>query len=124
MRRIQVVLCLLAALPVIVCAAPAARAAGNPAAADCVAHGRLTQHYTVAALQNAIATMSSEVKQYTDCYDVLYRQLLAQASGTVAPVSGSGSSGGSFLPTPVLIVLILLVLAAGGLGIVALRRRR
>lgn len=110
----------------LICAASAtpALAATNPAVADCVAHGGLTHSYTAAQLQNGLTTMATDIKQYTDCYDVIQQALLAKLGRL--PSSGaapSGGSGGSFLPTPVIAVLIALALAAAGFGAVALRRR-
>ncbi len=125
MRSIPALLALCVALSLALVGAPVAEGAGNPALADCVSHSRLTRTYSIATLENAIATMPSDVKEYTDCYDVLSRALLAKVhpqNGTTT--TGSGSSGSSFLPTPVLAVLIVLVVAAAGFGVVALRRRR
>jgi hypothetical protein len=106
------------ALPV---APPAALAAAPSPVADCNANSRLTAHYTPAQLRHALASMPADVKEYTDCYDVIQRALLADLGQL--PGSGSGGSGGSFLPTPVLIVLVVLVLGGAGLATVALRRR-
>jgi hypothetical protein len=126
MRRIQPLLALCAVLSVAAFAAPNAVAASNPVVADCVANGKLTKTYTTSELQAAIASLSSEVSEYTNCYDVIEHQLLTQLGKPAAGSSSSGSSGsgGSFLPTPVLIVLIVLVIGAAGFGIVAVRRRK
>ncbi len=97
-----------------------ASAAQSPVA-DCNANARLTTHYTAAQLRNALATMPADVKEYTDCYDVIQRALLADLGQLKG--NGSGGSGGSFLPTPVIVVLVVLVLAAAGFGTAALRRR-
>lgn len=126
MRRLHLSISLLVVLSLGALAVPAAAASRNPAVSDCVANARLTRTYTVSELQNALATMPTDVKQYTDCYDVIDRALLAQLGKLHVgrPASSSTSSGGSFLPTPLLIILILLVLAAGGLGVLAIQRRR
>lgn len=90
-------------------------------AADCNQHAALTRTYTVSELRTALATMPADIREYTNCYDVIQRALLArlgQAQG-----GGSGQGGGSFLPTPVLIVLVALGLAAVSLGVMAVRRR-
>jgi hypothetical protein len=68
--------------------------------------------------------MPADVKEYTDCYDVVQRQLLAQIGGGHGGGAGGSGSGGSFLPTPLLVVLILLGLGAVSFGVVAIRRRR
>jgi hypothetical protein len=119
MRRLLLTIALAATLAV----APAALAAGSSPVADCNAHARLTEHYTVAELRRGLATMPADIREYTDCYDVLQRTLLAQLGQLHSSGSGGGS-GGSFLPTPVLIAVIVLVVAAAGLGTVALRRRQ
>lgn len=104
--------------------AGSASAAGSPAVTDCNAHGQLTQHYSVAQLHTALATMPADIQEYTNCYDVIQRQLLAQVSGThVADVKSPASSGSSFLPTPVIIALAVVVLGGGALAGVAIQRR-
>jgi len=106
--------------------APGAVAAVSPVIADCNSSGHLTRHYTVVQLRTALNTMPADVKEYTDCYDVIQQQLLTQLSGgraASAPAPSSGG-GGSFLPTPLLVVLVVLVIGAAGFGIVAVRRRR
>jgi hypothetical protein len=107
-------------------AGPAVASASNsgaPVIADCSAHLRLTHHYTVAQLKNALATLPAEVSEYTDCQQVIEAALTHP--GGRGPNDGAGSSsGGSFLPTPVLVVLVLLALAALTFGALAVRRRR
>lgn len=107
--------CLWAAVP--------ALAAGAGATADCNAHGRLTQHYPAAQLRQSLSTMGADVKEYTDCYDVIQRALLAQVGSAGGGGGASQGSGGSFLPTPLIVVLVVLVLGAGGFALVAARRR-
>jgi hypothetical protein len=104
---------------------PARAATGSAALADCNAHDSLTHVYSVAALQNALATMPATMKEYTDCPDVIGRALtdaLGARSGTGG--GGGGGGGGSFLPAPVIVVLVLLALAAATFGAIAVRRRR
>jgi hypothetical protein len=107
--------------------APAALAAGssNPVA-DCNAHATLTHHYSVDQLRKALSSMPADIKEYTNCYDVIQRALLAQLgkSQPNSPNTSNSSSGDSFLPTPVIVVLVVLILAAVTFGAVALRRRR
>jgi hypothetical protein len=112
-----------AASAALLTAAPASAKFTAPVA-DCNAHTQLTRHYTPAQLTQALNTMPSDVKEYTDCYDVINRALLAEIGGikTGAPAS-AGTGGSSFLPTPLLILLGVLIVAAAGFGIVALRRR-
>jgi hypothetical protein len=99
-------------------------AASSPAITDCNSHGALTQHYSVAQLHTALATMPADVQEYTDCVNVIQHQLLAQVSGThAADVKSPTSGGGSFLPTPVIVILAVLVLGGGALAGVAIQRR-
>jgi hypothetical protein len=128
MRRLSTIVAVISALAVSglgLVAVPTALAAQNPAITDCVAHGSVKSTYTSAQLRNALSTMSADVKEYTDCYDVLQRALLAQIGGSHQSGNGSGSgSGGSFLPTPLIVVLVLLALGAVTFGALAIRRRR
>ena len=110
-----------AALVICALATAPAYATPAPANADCEANSRLTHHYTPEQLRQALATMPADLEAYTDCHDVIQRTLFAELGQLKG--SGSGGSGGSFLPTPVLIVLIVLVLGSAGLATVALRRR-
>lgn len=115
-----------AALLAIALVATPASAATNPATADCVAHAGLTHSYSAAQLQNALDSMATDVKQYTDCYDVIQQALftkLGKTSVTGKPASSTSTSG-SFLPVPILALLIVFAIAAAGFGAVAVRRRR
>jgi hypothetical protein len=103
--------------------AAGATVGANPVIQDCLNHpGGLTHQWTVAQLDQALAVMPAETKEYTDCPDVINRARLAALHGLKG--SGSGGGGGSFLPTPVLIVLLILILAAVTFGALAVRRRR
>jgi hypothetical protein len=117
-------LCAVLALAASALAGSAWGAAANPVIADCNAHGKLTRTYTLPQLQLAITTMSVDVKEYTDCYDVINRALLAQTSKHSDSGGNGGGSGGSFLPTPVIVILVVLLLAAATFGAMAVRRRR
>jgi hypothetical protein len=116
----------LIALAALLASALPARAAGGAAVlADCNSHNTLTRTYGVPALENALRTMPADVQEYTDCRDVIQRALLAE-EGRLRQGSApaTASSGGSFLPTPVIVALALLALAAASLGALAWRRRR
>jgi hypothetical protein len=91
--------------------------------ADCNAHGQLLHHYTVQELQTALATMPADIKQYTSCPDVIDHQLLVQL-GKLPGSGGSGSGGGSFLPVWLIVVLVLLVAGGAAFGAVAVRRSK
>jgi hypothetical protein len=103
-----------------VLASPVAAAGLSPAAADCLHHGQLTHNYSAPQLRQALATLPAAVSQYSNCAAVLQRALEAKI-GTLH--GGSGSGGGSFLPTWLLIVLIVVVLAGVALATIAVRRR-
>jgi hypothetical protein len=126
MRRRPVVIMLLIG----VCAfaqpagVPAAAGAQPSVIANCNVNGRLTQRYSIGQLRAALSTMPADVKEYTNCYDVIQRTLLAQlgSQNSSTPASGS-SSGGSFFSGPVIVVIVLLVLAGAAFGALALRRR-
>jgi cytochrome c-type biogenesis protein CcmH/NrfG len=106
-------------------AAPVFAASGAAANADCEKHSKLTASYTTAELQNALATMSATEQEYTNCQQVIQTQLLSQSgTGPADKPTGSGGSGGSFLPTPVIVILVLLALAAATFGAIEVRRRR
>ena len=111
-----------AALAIALLAAAPASARLSKAVADCNTHTRLTQTYTAAQLRTALNTMPADVKEYTNCYDVIQRALLADI-GSIKADGGSGGGGSSFLPTPLLIVLGVLVVAAGVFAVIARRRR-
>ena len=122
-RRSSAVIAAVAVLAVGLLAAAPASAKLSEAVADCNTHTRLTQTYTAAQLRTALNTMPADVKEYTDCYDVIQRALLADIGGIKADGSGGGGGGSSFLPTPLLIVLGVLVVAAGVFAVIAYRRR-
>jgi Spy/CpxP family protein refolding chaperone len=108
-----------------IAAAAASGGTASQAITDCNDHGQLTQHYSSSTLRAALAQMPVDVKEYTDCYDVIERQLFKQL-GTSAPGSATAtgsSSGGSFLPTWLIIVIVILALAAITFGALAIRRR-
>ncbi len=90
--------------------------------ADCSANQQLTASYTVQQLQHALQTMSPTVKEYSNCYDVITRAL-QQKLGTGKNNGSSNSSGGSFLPVWLIIVLIVLIVGAGAYGVLAYRNR-
>jgi hypothetical protein len=125
-RRLTALILLCAALTPGSLLTSSAGAAQSPVLADCGVHGQLTHDYTLAQLRTALVSMSADLREYGNCYDVIERAIvakLAATKGNGGAGSGGSSSGGSFLPTPLLIVLIALVVGAGGFGVAALRRR-
>ncbi len=126
MRRRLVLLALPAALALCTSQGAAALGAQTEVVADCNSHGGLTRHYSNAELRSALSTMPADVKEYTNCFDVIQRALLAGLGASSHGAGGGRSdqgSGGSFLPTPLLVALALLALAAVGFVVVAARRR-
>jgi hypothetical protein len=112
---------LVCAFALLLTAAPAL-AAQNPVVTDCNVHGQLTQHYTAGQLRNALNTMPPTVKEYTNCYDLINTALLAQV-GTGSGGTAGKSSGGSFLPVWLIVVLVALILGGGGYAFLAFRRQ-
>ena len=102
MRRVSILIALLVALVApaggLLAAAPA-NAAQSQVVADCNTHARLTRQYSDGQLRTALSTMPADVKEYTDCYDVIQRALLSQIGGSHPGGGGSSGSGGSFLST-------------------------
>ncbi len=124
MRKWLAVIAMLGVLAV--CAALVAgpaRAAGlSPPVADCYANSRLTRSYTIQQLQNALNTIPIDIKEYSNCENVIQHQLLLQLS-ELKGTDSSGSGGGSFLPTWLIVVLALVVIGGVGFGVAAMRRR-
>jgi len=107
--------------------APMAVAASNPVIQDCDDHGALTRSYSIQQLNAALALLTASEKEYTNCPDVIQRALATAVADkrTGQRDGGIGDSGsGSSLPTPVIIILAVLVLTAITLGAVAVRHRR
>jgi hypothetical protein len=126
MRRATTLLALVGALSLGAPALAAAASGGTPAQAisDCNQHGTLTAQYSAATLRAALAQMPTDVKEYTDCYDVIERQLFKELGKSSPGTSTTGSSSSSsFLPTWLIIVIVVLALAAITFGAMAIRRR-
>jgi hypothetical protein len=119
--RTAALACVLGVVLICLTAGPASASGLSPAVADCNQHGTLTQAYGVAQLRTALSTMPADIAEYTDCHDVIQRQLLAQLG--LRRGAGAGSGGGSFLPTPLLAVLIALGLVASAYAGLAVRQR-
>jgi hypothetical protein len=62
--------------------------------ADCNSHGYLTGHYSRSELQSALNGMGADVREYTNCYDVISRALGAVAAAGGGHGGGGGSSSG------------------------------
>jgi hypothetical protein len=122
-RRSSAVIAAVVVLAVGVFGAASASARVSKAVVDCNTNTRLTHTYTEAQLRAALNTMPADIKEYTNCYDVIQRALLAEIGGIKAGGGGGdGGGGSSFLPTPLLVVLGVLVVAAGTFTVIAHRR--
>jgi hypothetical protein len=128
LRRLMTSLVIVCAVSAAAPAVVAAQSGGTASQAitDCNDHGTLTGHYSADVLRNALATMPADVREYTDCYDVIEKQLFAElGTSSSSGTGGSGSSsGGSVLPTWLVIVIVVLALAALTFGALAIRRRQ
>ncbi len=122
MRRFHVLCLGLLVAGGLAVAAGGAYAESSPLA-DCTHNERLTGHYSVTQLRNALATMPETDQEYSNCYTVIQDQLNRQLAGLkTGTTAADTSSGGSFLSSPLLIVLIVIVLAGGGFALSARKR--
>ena len=138
MRKLTVRIALLGALAGSALALPfagPALASASRVISDCNSNGRLIGHYSRADLQSALNGMSADIKEYTNCYDVIRSALLSSAASGVhgQPANGAArgakvslprhaaTSASASLPGPVMAVLILLALVAISGGGQALR---
>lgn len=103
--------------------APGASAAISPVVADCNSHATLTRSYSVAELRAALAGMPADVKEYTNCYDLIQRALLTKVGSVHAAGGSKGGSGGSILPVWLIVLLAVLLLGGGGAALAASRRQ-
>jgi len=105
--------------------AGAAWGASSPVIVDCVHHLRLTRHYSVTQLEQALKTMPADDAQYTDCPDVIRSQLLAQlgARRGGAALRGADSQGSGF-PVWAVAAIALVALGAIASAAAAAARRR
>src|SRR3954452_6419110 len=90
MRRLLVPLIALSLLP-----AATAFASGAKVIRDCTDDGVLQGHYTQRQLRDALASIPSDVDEYTNCRDVIRRAAFGGAGGGSGG-SGGGSAGGEF----------------------------
>jgi hypothetical protein len=125
MRRLYVLLSVSAALGSSLLAAQPALGSPTQVIQDCRTHLTLTHTYSASELSQALVQMPSDIKEYTNCFDLINHALQAALAHGQTPGGGGAGSGSdsSFLPTPLIVVLVVLVLGAGGFGVVALRKR-
>lgn len=70
--------------------APAALASGDDVLIDCNDNGRLTKDYSQKEYRDALARMPADLKQYTDCENVIRRAQLG------LPSTGAANAGTPF----------------------------
>ncbi len=90
MRRVLPLIVAVAAL----LPAAAAHASGAAVIRDCTLDGKLDKSYSQKELRQALASIPSDVDEYTDCRDVIRAAQLAAATGGGSN-GGSGTSGGA-----------------------------
>lgn len=69
-----------------------ALASGKDVIIDCNDNGRLTKDYTQKEYRDALANMPADVKQYTDCENIIRRAQLGRRSST----GGDANAGNPF----------------------------
>ena len=84
MRRLLALLIIFSLVP-----AATALASGAKVIRDCTDDGVLQGHYTQKQLRDALASIPTDVDEYTNCRDVIRRAAFAGGGG------GKGGSGGS-----------------------------
>lgn len=72
--------------------APAALASGADVLIDCNDNGRLTKEYTQKEYREALAKMPADLKQYTDCENIIRRAQRGEPGST----GGSANAGTPF----------------------------
>ena len=93
MRRLLVLVITFTFLP----AAAALAGSGEKVIRDCTDDGVLQGHYTQKQLRDALASIPTDVDEYTNCRDVIRRAAFAGGgSGSGKGGSGGGTSGGEF----------------------------
>ena len=98
-----------------------ANTVGNPVLQDCNANGAITHNFTLAQLRHALAIMPASDKEYGNCQDAITAAIIKVKANK--PIVSNSDAGGSFLPTPVIVILVVLILAAVTFGALAVRRR-
>ncbi len=121
-RVLVLLACALVAGGASLLAAPAALGSASQVITDCNTHAKLTRHYSATDLQTALNTLPADVREYTGCYDVIHTQLLSQLGNAKAGGGADPRPGGSFLPTPLIVVLAMFALAVAALLAIAIRR--
>lgn len=77
-----------------------ALASGKDVIADCSAHDGLTRTYTQKEYRDALAHMPTDVKEYSDCADIIHRAQIAAAGASKGDTGGGGGGGGGSSTPP------------------------
>src|SRR3954470_6260200 len=89
MRRLLALLIIFSLVP-----AATALASGAKVIRDCTDDGVLQGHYTQKQLRDALASIPTDVDEYTNCRDVIRRAAFAGGGGGKG--GGGGDAGGEF----------------------------
>src|SRR4051794_41667426 len=88
MRRLLALLILFTFAP-----AATALASGGKVVRDCTDDGVLQGHYSQKDLRDALASIPSDVDEYTNCRDVIRRAAFGGAGGGKGGTGGCGGNG-------------------------------
>jgi hypothetical protein len=96
MRRL---ICLTAAVTMLLAPAAAHADGGAAVIRDCANHGRITGHYTQKQYAQALAELPADVSEYSDCAALIRAAQLAAAGGHSGGGGGGGASPSNALAT-------------------------
>jgi hypothetical protein len=97
MRRL---ICLTAAVTMLLAPAAAEADGGAAVIRDCLNNGRITGHYTQTQYAQALAELPADVAEYSDCASLIRRAQLGAAGGRGAPTGGGAATNSLSTPTP------------------------
>ena len=99
--------------------------AESPVLLDCAHTGKLSRHYSVAELNNALQTMPPTFAEYnSECYDLIESQLhkeLGTSTSTGTGTTAVATSGGSGPPIAIIALVGVIVLVGIGFAVSARR---
>lgn len=101
--------------------ASASASALSPVTGDCNTNGRLTAHYTMAQLEQALKTLPPAQAEYGICGQVIQNQIDAQLG---KHVKLKGAQVGSGLSSTLLVVIVVVGVAICACGGFLFSRRR
>ena len=95
MRRLLALVITFSLVP----AATALAGSGDKVIRDCTDDGVLQGHYTQKQLRDALASIPTDVDEYTNCRDVIRRAAFAGGGGGKGGGGGAGGDFGGFKPS-------------------------